>query len=428
MARKSKALRSDGQEVPPQPLPLFLELEAEQQDRARDLVVASTNEGAGLSEESGDEEVALADQAVGPIEGAGNEGLASADEGADWSEAILCDESTIPEAATEEVESEARVIVVAAPDEPRPNLTPLQASDLNYLLVDAKALAEIAEHTNAINARLVALHDDVLDLGRRLRLVKRFLPRGQFGQWLQREFAWSRDTAENFMNVARLVDLDPNFSEYYRLFPRSALYLLARNSTPDSAREEALAHVAAGGRFSAHEVRELVKNKSAGKKRPERGSDAYRVSNEQAGPVSIDEPLVADDVEAGLDDEEDASAEAPQPLTQGSDYPEDEHDQEAMEHGHQEPGDEALSDDLPTFSEHAVRAALHSLLFRGADVAKDGLFALMLAFAEPDDDLAHVAGLEAAEAIDLLIDWIVYRLYTTPPPVRAALAARFASQ
>jgi hypothetical protein len=428
MARKSKALRSDGQEVTPQPLPFLHELELEKQDREDTSADASTNEGASLSEEIGYEEVALAAQTVGPIKDASDEGLASTDEGADWSEAIVCNEPATPEAATEEVEFEARVIVVTAPDEPRPNLTPRQASDLNYLFVDEKARSEIAEHTNAIHVRLVALHDDVLDLGRRLRLVKRLLQRGQFGQWLEREFTWSQDTAENFMNVAKLVDIDPKFSEYFRLFPRSALYLLARNSTPDSAREEALAHVAAGGRFSAQEVRELVKNKSTNRQHHERSGDADLETDDQPRPLTHNESSAGPYADADLEDEQDeVSAEKFESLTYGNDS-DDEYDQGYKEHDGQEPDEDSAPHCPHTFSEPVVRAALNNLLLHGADVSSDGLFALMLAFAEPDDDLAQVASLEAAEGIDLLIDWVIYKLYTTPPPIRSALAARYKSQ
>ncbi len=72
----------------------------------------------------------------------------------------------------------------------------------------------------------------------RLRVLE-----GEWLPYLDREFGWADRTARNFINVAENFKLE-NFSDL-SIGP-SALYLLASPSTPESAREEAVAQAEAG--------------------------------------------------------------------------------------------------------------------------------------------------------------------------------------
>lgn len=77
--------------------------------------------------------------------------------------------------------------------------------------------------------------EDVIAIGRLLIEAKAHLEHGEWCEWLRREFAWSRDTAENFIHVADTFG-DGN-TETFRRLDVSSLYLLARPSTPQEARD-----------------------------------------------------------------------------------------------------------------------------------------------------------------------------------------------
>jgi len=88
--------------------------------------------------------------------------------------------------------------------------------------------------------------------------VKQRLERGQWGAWLATEFHWSSDTAENLMSAARLALQNPKFSEFEDRIARSAMYLLASDSTPEPAREEAIRRAEAGEEIGVKDAREIV--------------------------------------------------------------------------------------------------------------------------------------------------------------------------
>lgn len=92
---------------------------------------------------------------------------------------------------------------------------------------------------------------DIIEIGEKLIEVKERLGHGHFGAWLEGEFSWSWDTANNFMRVA---DKFRNFQNLENFAP-SALYLLARN---DEAREEAIARAEAGEAITHTRAKEIV--------------------------------------------------------------------------------------------------------------------------------------------------------------------------
>jgi hypothetical protein len=93
---------------------------------------------------------------------------------------------------------------------------------------------------------------DIVEIGRHLSEARDECKHGEWLPWLEKEFAWSRRTADNFMNVyemtkvatvATLPDL-----------PIGALYALAAPSTPEAARETVIEAASAGETLTRAEV------------------------------------------------------------------------------------------------------------------------------------------------------------------------------
>jgi len=97
-------------------------------------------------------------------------------------------------------------------------------------------------------------NQNICEIGAALIEVKETLEHGRFRQWLAAEFAWSDQTALNFMNVARRFGQMPN-----RLaFDMRATYLLGAGTTPQEAVDEALARAAKGELITYPVAREIV--------------------------------------------------------------------------------------------------------------------------------------------------------------------------
>jgi hypothetical protein len=95
--------------------------------------------------------------------------------------------------------------------------------------------AFLALHAEAIRALLIRTKDQIIDVGGRLAECQKHIGHGNWYAWLDREFGWSVDTAENFIHVYEMSK-SRNFRDLN--LPLSALYLLARPSTPEAARDE----------------------------------------------------------------------------------------------------------------------------------------------------------------------------------------------
>jgi len=114
----------------------------------------------------------------------------------------------------------------------------------DYTALDVSTSQFVQQQTGEIRGLMKRTVESVFEIGQRLIIVKERLGHGRFGSWLETEFEWSQDTASNFINVAKKFGNLPNLSEFD--MAASALYLLAAPSTPDAARDEALARAKAG--------------------------------------------------------------------------------------------------------------------------------------------------------------------------------------
>lgn len=99
--------------------------------------------------------------------------------------------------------------------------------------------------------------EDVIAIGRLLIEAKAHLEHGEWCEWLRREFAWSRDTAERFTHVAAVFE-DANAATLRNL-DASALYELARPSTPQEARDTVAGLIEDGTLPALADVRRIIK-------------------------------------------------------------------------------------------------------------------------------------------------------------------------
>ena len=125
------------------------------------------------------------------------------------------------------------------------SLSPKQRFD--YTILEPEAYQVVKVQTGEIRALMKLTFESIIQIGQKLKLVKQHLGHGHFRTWLESEFDWSIWTATKFMQVTERFE-ETNFSGL-DIAP-SALYELAAPSTPEAARDEALARAASGESIS----------------------------------------------------------------------------------------------------------------------------------------------------------------------------------
>ncbi len=119
----------------------------------------------------------------------------------------------------------------------------------DYSGLDSETRIIVQQRCAEVRSLIKRSGADILEIGQKLIEVRDRLKHGKWGVWLQTEFEWSIDTAENYMRVARQFTQIPNGSEFHA----RALYLLASPNTPPAAREEAIA-LAESGQTVSHKT------------------------------------------------------------------------------------------------------------------------------------------------------------------------------
>lgn len=115
----------------------------------------------------------------------------------------------------------------------------------------------LAEHADAIRKFMKRAIEDVFSIGRHLTEAKKLCDHGNWLSWLDREFGWSADTAERLMQLHALGSQNPRVRNLD--LPRSALYLLAKPSTPEAARQEVFDKTESGEPVSVEQTRQTIK-------------------------------------------------------------------------------------------------------------------------------------------------------------------------
>ena len=134
----------------------------------------------------------------------------------------------------------------------------LSPEAFDFSSLDAETLQFVQQRERRIKLLMRRTARDIIEIGQQLIEIKEKLGHGRFENWLKAEFDWTQMTANRFMNVSRkfesnnLLDLS---------IAPSALYLLAAPSTPNAAREEAIARAEAGEQITYKVAQEIVKQK-----------------------------------------------------------------------------------------------------------------------------------------------------------------------
>jgi Protein of unknown function (DUF3102) len=132
-------------------------------------------------------------------------------------------------------------------------LTLDEAAEQAVEIAAAPLLAEHAQAIRSLGRRMIA---DTVEIGRRLAECRRLIRRDWIA-WLDREFGLSDRMALNFIRVHELaLARSENFSDLD--LPVSGLYLLARPSTPESARDSIIKRAAAGEVLSLDDIRHEI--------------------------------------------------------------------------------------------------------------------------------------------------------------------------
>lgn len=134
-----------------------------------------------------------------------------------------------------------------------------KAQDHAVLAGEDPKLAEHAAMIHRLGKRAI---QDIVEIGRRLHLAKGLVGHGNWGAWLEREFGWTDDTALNFMRVWELSEdfKSRNFRDL--TIAPSALYLLAKKSTPEAVRAEVIERAESGEPITFKDVKAATESKS----------------------------------------------------------------------------------------------------------------------------------------------------------------------
>lgn len=128
----------------------------------------------------------------------------------------------------------------------------------DYEALDAETRIVVQQKTGEIKERVGNIARNWIEIGKRLSEVKAKLPYKQWGKWLEAEFGWSQDTAENWMRTGAWLDQNPNSSDSAKLLPQRVLYLLSGKSIPESAREEILRQASEGEHVTASKAQQII--------------------------------------------------------------------------------------------------------------------------------------------------------------------------
>ena len=122
---------------------------------------------------------------------------------------------------------------------------------------------KLAAHAAMIRRLGKRVRENVIEIGRRLHEAKQLVGHGGWEAWLKKEFDWSQGTATNFMNLWELAEYykSRNFQDLN--IPLSALYLLAKSSTPEAVRTEVVARAEAGEPITVKAVKAATKATAA---------------------------------------------------------------------------------------------------------------------------------------------------------------------
>ena len=196
-----------------------------------------------------------------------------------------------------------------------PGLASNSATLFDYAGLDPETRIVVQQKTGEIKDRIKRTAQDIMEIGERLIDIKGKLGHGRFMAWLEAEFHWSVQTADNLMSVAKAFKIT-NFVNL-DIAP-SALYALSVPSVTEEARKEAIDRAANGHHVSHKEAQEIKEKYKPTPPTPppslffdpeEDADDQRRV--EVLPPDPDPEPEETDEEDASEDEEEDSPKVSP---------------------------------------------------------------------------------------------------------------------
>lgn len=140
----------------------------------------------------------------------------------------------------------------------------LQQLSFDYSTLDYNTATLAKEAAIEIKYRERVIYENIIEIGNKLIAVKAALPHGKFLEWIEMEFQWKQQTANNFMKIAKEI---PN-SHYSGNLPNSmkALYALASGlaKADEEIKQEIVQEVkekteAKGKPLTEKEIKEITK-------------------------------------------------------------------------------------------------------------------------------------------------------------------------
>ncbi len=128
-----------------------------------------------------------------------------------------------------------------------------------YQELDEAEQSEVDSYTQKIRSQISDMLKNVLEIGKHLCEVQTLLAnhhKGTFVSWLETDFGWSFRSAYYLISVYERFGSFANFAELP--IGQSALYLLAADSTPEQARDEAIQRAEDGEAITNKTAKEIV--------------------------------------------------------------------------------------------------------------------------------------------------------------------------
>jgi len=124
----------------------------------------------------------------------------------------------------------------------------------NYAVLKGEAASWMREQTRDIRGLLSDATRSIVEIGKRLEVIKRRIGPARFREWCGAEFRWRLDVAYQYIRVAKVfADADGLDS-----FEPGALYALVKKNVPDEAKAEAMHEAQAGKTVTRRRAFEII--------------------------------------------------------------------------------------------------------------------------------------------------------------------------
>lgn len=161
-------------------------------------------------------------------------------------------------------------------------MLPSADAQFNYAALPAEKAASARAAAERIRGRLNAAF---IETGRDLAVQKDALGHGNFLKWIEAEFGLGERSAQHLMNVAHLIDSNPNHGSDLENLSARALRTLAAPSTPEPVRTEVLERAANGEKVTAKEI-EALKRKLAKAEETIAEKESQRLAQENRASIA----------------------------------------------------------------------------------------------------------------------------------------------